>query len=228
MKTKRSFYTEAAYIVGIIVLAFGTALMERANFGMSMVVAPAYIVYLKVAEFLPWFTFGMAEYCFQGFLLIVISITLGRFKKKYLFSFVTAFIYGNILDLCIRLVAFVPEGGMVQRVIFFAVGMVICSLGVSFLFHTYITPEAYELYVKEIAEKTGRDINRVKTVYDCVSCLVALIMSFVFFGLFVFKGVNVGTVISALLNGFLIGRCSALLERVFEFKDALSLGERFS
>lgn len=41
MKIKRVFYTELAYAIGIIVLALGTALMERADFGMSMVVAPA-------------------------------------------------------------------------------------------------------------------------------------------------------------------------------------------
>lgn len=45
---KKSFYTELAYGVGLITLALGTALMERADFGMSMVVAPAYLVYLKV------------------------------------------------------------------------------------------------------------------------------------------------------------------------------------
>ena len=30
MKGKRTFYCEAAYIVGLVVLALGTALMERA------------------------------------------------------------------------------------------------------------------------------------------------------------------------------------------------------
>ena len=46
MKTKRVFYTELAYAIGITVLALGTALMERADFGMSMVVAPAYLLHL--------------------------------------------------------------------------------------------------------------------------------------------------------------------------------------
>lgn len=46
------FYTEAAYFIGLVTLALGTALMERADFGMSMVVAPAYLVYLKVSEYL--------------------------------------------------------------------------------------------------------------------------------------------------------------------------------
>ena len=71
---KRMFYTEAAYFIGLVTLALGTALMERADFGMSMVVAPAYLVYLKVSEYLNWFSFGMAEYCFQAFLIIVLAV----------------------------------------------------------------------------------------------------------------------------------------------------------
>lgn len=42
---KRRFSTELAYAVGIVLVAFGTALMEKANFGVSMVVAPAYVLY---------------------------------------------------------------------------------------------------------------------------------------------------------------------------------------
>ena len=47
MKTKQNCPTELAYVLGLVILAFGTALMERANFGMSMVVAPAYLLHLK-------------------------------------------------------------------------------------------------------------------------------------------------------------------------------------
>ena len=51
---KRTFYTEAAYALGIVILAIGTAMMEKANFGMSMVVAPAYLLHLKLADTLPF------------------------------------------------------------------------------------------------------------------------------------------------------------------------------
>ena len=224
---KKIFYTELAYVVGLITLALGTALMEYADLGMSMVVAPAYLIYLKVSQILSWFTFGMAEYCFQALLIIVLSVILMQFKYKYLFSFATAFIYGNVLDLIMRIIGMIPKSGNSQRLIFYLVGMIICALGVSLLFHTYITPEAYELYVKEIAEKTHKDIHIIKTIYDCCSCLIALIMSFAFFGFGVFEGVKFGTFFCSLINGWLIGKCSKLLENMFKFKDALNLKEKF-
>lgn len=220
---KKIFYTELAYIVGLITLALGTALMERADFGMSMVVAPAYLIFRKVSQYYAWFSFGMAEYCFQALLIIILSITLMRFKRKYLFSFVTAFIYGNILDLFMYIVGMIPEYGYMQRVVFYLLGMIICAVGVSFLFHTYITPEAYELYVMEISDRSGKDIHVVKTVYDCCSCIIAIIMSFTFFGLFVFEGVKIGTILCAAINGWLIGKCSGRLEKVFEFRNGINL-----
>jgi len=224
---KKIFYTELAYIVGLISLALGTALMECADFGMSMVVAPAYLIYLKISQLYSWFSFGMAEYCFQALLIIILSFIMREFKRKYLFSFVTAFIYGNILDLFMYLVGIIPGNGYAQRLVFYVLGMIICAFGVSFLFHTYITPEAYELYVKEIAVKTSKDVHIIKTIYDCFSCMIAIIMSFTFFGLGVFEGVKAGTIFCALVNGWLIGKCSRLLEKVFKFKDGFSLKERF-
>ncbi|HIV98500.1 MAG TPA: hypothetical protein IAB12_01820 [Candidatus Ornithospirochaeta avicola] len=225
---KRTFFTEAAYAFGIIALALGTALMEKADFGLSMVVAPAYLVHLKVSEYISWFSFGIAEYCFQAFVLIILSLVLKQFKKKFLFSFITAFIYGNVLDLMISLVNKIDSASFFGRLLFYISGLVVCALGVSLLFKTYISPEAYELFVKEISCKYGSDINKTKTVYDCISCMTAIVMSFIFFGLWHFEGVKAGTVICALLNGWTIGKCTKILDNFFEFKDAFSFRNIFS
>ena len=98
MKGKRIFYCELAYVLGILILAFGTALMEKADFGMSMVVAPAYLVYLKLNPIFNFFTFGMGCYIAEGILLIILTIILRRFKLNFIFSFITAVIYGFVVD----------------------------------------------------------------------------------------------------------------------------------
>lgn len=225
---KRTLYAEAAYLLGIVILALGTALMEKAAFGMSMVVSPAYILHVKISEFLPFFTFGMAEYTFQAFLLVILGIVKRKFRMIFLFSFVTAVIYGFTLDGVILLCSGLPADGIVWRILWYILGMVICSMGVALLFHTYIAPEAYELFVKVIAVDHGWEISRVKTVYDCVSCAVSVILSFVFFGFGTFVGVNWGTVVCALINGSIIGACTALLKKCFTFADALPWRKYFS
>ena len=218
---KRIFYTEIAYILGILILALGTALMERADYGVSMVVAPAYLLYLKLSPMLPFFTFGMAEYMMQGTLLLLMILILRRFRLSYLFSFVTAVLYGFALDGSMWIVALLPGAGAAARIAFYLIGFLSCSVGVSLLFHTYISPEVYELWVKEMSRKAKIDIHKYKTGYDCVSCLIGILLSFCFFGFGRFEGVKLGTILCALVNGFSIGCFARLLEKVWAFEDGL-------
>ena len=214
------FYTELAYIIGLVVLAFGVAAMEASDFGVSMVVAPAYLIYRKLNPILPFFTFGMAEYCLQAVLLAATMLVLRRFRISWLLTFATAVLYGFILDGCMALIAPIPHDTLPLRIGFYIVGVLLCSLGVSLLFHTYLPPEAYELFVKLISALFGWNIHKFKTVYDLSSMLVGVVLSFCFFGLWHFEGVRLGTLLCALINGFLIGRFSKLLERLFTFTDA--------
>lgn len=224
---KNVFYTELSYVLGLVIMAFAAAFTEKANFGMSMVVAPAYILHLKVSQFLPWFTFGVAEYVFQGLLVLLTIVVMGRFKASYLFSFVTALIYGTLLDVAIQIIAGLPENTFAIRILWYVLGTVLCSFAVSLFFHTYLSPEAYELIVKELSEKFGCDINKVKTVYDCFSVVLGILLSFSFFGFGVFEGVKWGTMICALINGFLISRFTKLLEHFFVFKNRLKIEKYF-
>ena len=224
---KPAFYTELSYFLGIIILASGTAFMERADLGMSMVVAPAYILHLKLSETMPFYTFGMSEYVLQAVLLIFLSLVLRRFKRSYLFSFVTAVLYGFALDGALLLAAFLPCTGLALRILYYVIGTLMGAVSIALLFHTYFTPEAYELFVKEIADRTGKEISRVKTVYDIASLLVSVLLSFLFFGLWHFEGVKIGTLITALTNGFLIGKVGTWLDRTFDFKDALPFQKVF-
>ena len=83
---KPVLYTEAAYGLGMVGLSFSVALMTRADFGVSMVVAPAYLLYLKLNPLFPFFTFGMAEYTLQAALLLFTVLAVRKFRPYFLFS----------------------------------------------------------------------------------------------------------------------------------------------
>ena len=224
---KIRFTTEAAYILGLVLLAIGTAMMEKANFGVSMVVAPAYLLYLKLNPILPFFSFGMAEYLLQLALLIALAIYQRKLRLCHLFSFITAFIYGLLLDGSMMLTGMIASNSMALRIIFYLAGMVVCAAGVSMLFNTYITPEAYELVVKELSASLNRPTHRVKTIYDLCSCAAAVLLSFLFFGFGVFEGVKLGTVFCALVNGSMIGLFSKFWNTRLIFTDAWKLRPLF-
>ncbi len=216
---KRTFWTEIAYLAGLAAIAAGVALMEKADFGVSMVVAPAYLLYLRLSESFSFFTFGMAEYVLQAVLIAVMSLILHRFKLSYLFSFITAVVYGFILDGFMALSSFIPGEILAVRIACYTVGMLACAVGVSLMFHTYIPPEAYELFVSEVSRGFNIKISVFKTAYDLTSCAIAVVMSFCFFGFGHFEGVKAGTVICALVNGYIIGQCTVFLEKHFDFTD---------
>ena len=199
---KPRFYTEISYILGLSVLALGVAFMEKADFGVSMVVAPAYVLHRAISPSLPFFTFGRAEYCF-------------------LFSCVTAVIYGLLLDVFMALIRPLSFDTTWIRVAGFLLGMVLSSLGVSLEFHTYIAPSVYELFVKAMSDHTKIPIHRFKSGYDAVSFLLGIVLSFLFFGFGKFVGVKLGTVVCTILNGPTIGAIGRFLDKRFTFCDAL-------
>ena len=142
-------------------------------------------------------------------------------------SFVTAVIYGFVLDGFMALTGMLPAAAIWCRLLYYVLGMILCAASVSAMFHTYNSPEVYELFVKEVSAHFHVNINRFKTIYDIVSCLMGVIMSFLIFGFLRFEGVKWGTVVCALINGWIIGRFSAFFDRHWEFYDCFPLRRFF-
>ena len=68
MQSKKiALSSELMYFVATVVLAFAVAMITAADFGISMIVAPAYIFHLKFSIF----TFGQSEYIIQAILFIL-------------------------------------------------------------------------------------------------------------------------------------------------------------
>lgn len=217
---KPVFYSELAYVFGMLLLAFGTAMTVYGGFGVSMVVAPAYILSEKVS----FLTFGSAEYVLQGIILLVMMLILRKVKLTYFLSFVTAVLYGYALNASLLVTGMFPNL-LWLKIVLYIVGVVICAAGVSLFFHTYLPQAAYEMFVKEVSRKFNKQMSTFKWVYDCISLVVAVIMALVFFG--TLHGVGIGTVITAFVFGPMIRVCTTVFEKVFEFRDAFPLRAKF-
>lgn len=224
---KPVFYTEAAFFLGLWLLAWGTALTAWADFGISMVVAPAYILHLALSGTWSWFSFGVGEYVLQAVILLLMMALLRRVKVSYFLSFLTAILYGLLLDGGMAVFGWLlPEDALFwQRVAVYVGGDVAICAGVALMFKTYLPPEAYEMFVKEIATRAGIRLHVFKTAYDCASLLIAVILSLALLG--ELQGVGIATVICAFVNGTLIKWCDQFLERLWEFKDRFALRPKF-
>lgn len=222
MSRKIKISSEIAYFAAIVLLSLAVAILSTADFGISMIVAPAYLLSLK-AGFL---SFGQAEYVVQAIVFILLCIVLKRFRFVYFFSFGTCLIYGFVLDLW-RKIPFLnptatPPGSMnlPLRIAMFVIGMILTSFSVALFFKTHLFPQVYDFFVKAVSCKYGIKLSRLKTVVD-LSCLTAsVIMTFAFFG--EIRGIGWGTLIMALLNGTVIGYFSKLLDKAFDFQPTFT------
>lgn len=217
---------EIVYVIANILLALAVSMVTASNFGVSMIVAPAYILSQK----LTFLTFGQSEYVLQAVLIIVFCIVMKKVKLVYFSSFATCLIYGFILDMWRSVVPlFNPNvtapGSMAMplRITLFVAGMVLTSFAVALFFHTYLYPQVYDFFVKGVSKRYNIKLSKFKTCFDFSCLAVACIMTLVLFRKFV--GVGIGTLIMTVLNGTIIGFFNKIIEK---YVDTTPLAEKFA
>ncbi|MBQ6614148.1 MAG: hypothetical protein IIX18_02390 [Clostridia bacterium] len=213
---KISKMNEAAWLAGVLCCAFGVALATKANFGLSMIAAPPYIIHLFFKNIFPWYTQGTSEYIWQGILLAILCVIVRRFKAKYLLTFACAIIFGLAVD---GFLLILGGGGAYEtitaRIIAFVLSEIITAFAIACYFRTDMPLPVYELVVSEISKCYKIEINKVKQTND----IIMLVLS-VMFALLLnrsFAGIGVGTIIITLINASLIAFIGKLLDKYFDF-----------
>ena len=205
---------EAVYLLAILLLSFSVAMVSAADFGVSMIVAPAYILSLAVDAL----SFGQAEYVLQAGLFVVFCIIMRKVKAVYFTSFLTCLIYGAVLDLWRTVIpAFNPqmiapaELPIYIRIIFFVAGTVMTAVSVALFYKTYLYPQVYDFFVKGVSLHCKVNITKFKRVFDACCLGAAVLMTLCIFR--AFRGVGVGTLIITAVNGILIGWFLTLFDK---------------
>ena len=231
MRNKIKISTEFAYVVGMVVIAIGTALITKANIGVNIVVAPAYILHLfLISKGLEFFTFGVCQYIVQGVLVFLVALVCKKFKISYLFAFVSAVLEGYLLDIFLYLI---PDiNSILWMVIYYVSGQIILAIGISFMLQTYITPEVYELAVVEFIDaftdsQSPKAVTAVKVIYDCSIGVLSIILSFILFGFGNIQGLGIGTIVNVVIAGYLIGLFTKVQRHLFIYHDSFNLRKYF-
>lgn len=222
MKKRVAGTGEIAYLLGIVLCALGVCFSAKSGFGVSMVVAPAYVLHCKLSPYLPFFSFGVAEYVLQGALIVLLCLAVRRVRLKYLLSFGTAVLYGVVLDLWRLLFGEAVYEQMWQRCLSCAFGAVVTALAIALLLRTYLPQQGYELVVKELTDRFGWNMGKVKWIYDISSLVLAIVMMLCFFGRFDMEMIGVGTLLLTVINTPLITLCGRLLDKLSDFSPACS------
>ena len=218
---------ELLWVFGIVFVALGVAICSKADLGVSMVAAPAFVVFDAIKNLWSGFSVGMTEYIIQGLMLILLCIIVRKFNWRYLIAFVVAVIYGYTLNLFLWILSPISFNEVWLRWIMLIVGDVVTAFGVACFFKTYMPLQVYELFVAEIASNFNIKINKVKSAFDISLLILSIVLAFTLFGDVTtfdwttiyyksFHSIGLGTILTTIINSPLISAFSKLLDKIFE------------
>ena len=221
--------SELLWLFGIVFVALGVAICSKADLGVSMIAAPAFIVHSFLAQYFHWLTVGVVEYIIQGIMLVLLCCIIRRFHWKYLLAFAVAIIYGYTLDLCMWLLRSVELTAVWQRWCMLIVGDVVTAFGVACFFRTYMPLQVYELFVAEIADCFRFSINKTKSAYDISLLILSILLAVFLFddvadfawssiGKASYHHIGLGTILTTMINAPIITVSGHLIDCLFEKK----------
>ena len=211
MKTKIKLSKELTFLLAIILMPLSISIMTKADFGLSMIAAPTYIISEKVS----FLTYGQTEYIVQTLVLILMCLAVGKFRLSYLSSFLTAIIYGSILDFFIWCIRNWQVEAIWLRILLFICGMLLTSLSVALFMNTYLAPCAYDYFVRTVVAEKKLDLRKFKLAFDGVFLVISIALTLILFHKFI--GVTWGTIIIAVCNGNIIAFFNKQMQKHIEF-----------
>ena len=202
------------WAVGLTLTALSVCLAARSGFGVSMVVAPAYILHLKAVEYLPWFSFGVSEFVVEILLILAMIVIVREIRLKYILTFGTAVIYGAVLDMWRGVFGTDIPDDLGQRLLFASLGIVICAFAIALMFRTSWPQQSYDMFVKDVSEHLKIDTDRFKWGYDIASLATAIVLMLALFRTFSFNMIGPGTLVTTVVNAPLIALAGKVIDRV--------------
>ena len=221
--------SELLWLFGTVFVALGVSICSKANLGVSMIAAPAFVVSEALCNLWSGFSVGMVEYIIQGLMLILLCIIVGRWNWKYLLAFAVAVIYGYTLNFFLWILAPIEFSSILLRWIMLLVGDAITAFGVACFFRTYMPLQVYELFVAEIADRFNFKLTKVKAAFDMSLLALSIVLALTLFGDISdfdfstitynsFHSIGLGTLVTTAINSILIGFMGKIIDKTFEPK----------
>ena len=183
------------FTAGVLLNAFGVALITKAALGTSPISSLPYVLSLRFPVTLGQFTFLM------NMLFILAQVLLLRkdFRPVQLLQVAVNVVFSLFIDVSMGLLSWMEVGVLPMRLLALAVGCAVLGFGISGEVAPRVLMVPGEGIVQAIAVVTGRQFGNVKTAFDATLVSTALLLSLLFFHRL--QGLGIGTIFSALAVG---------------------------
>ncbi len=206
------------FLLGLFVNSLGVSLITKANLGTSPISSIPYVLSLNFP-----FTLGNFTIFFSIFLIVLQLIILRKnFKLEHILQIPVSIIFGYFIDLTMILFSWVNPEAYIMKIVYLLIGCLILGVGVYMEVLADVVMLPGESFVRAIVLTWKTNFGTTKICFDVSMSVIAAVLSFVFAGRL--DGVREGTVIAALLVGFiarLIGKKLAFLKDMI-FPESVS------
>ena len=185
------------FLVGLFVNSLGVSLITKANLGTSPISSIPYVLSLNFP-----FTLGNFTIFFSIFLIVLQLIILRKnFKLEHILQIPVSIIFGYFIDLTMILFFWVNPEAYIMKIVYLLMGCLILGVGVYMEVLADVVMLPGESFVRAIVLTWKTNFGTTKICFDVSMSVIAAVLSFVFAGKL--AGVREGTVIAALLVGFI-------------------------
>lgn len=200
------------FILGLFFSGIGVAFTKHGELGVSPVSSVANVMSYKF----DFFSMGVWLIIWNCVLIIGQIVILRKdFKPYQLLQLPLSFLFGYFTDFGMWLVSFIPVNSYFIKLLMLFIGIVVLAFGISLTVIANVIMNSGEAIVKAISDKTKREFGNIKVVFD-ISCVAfSIILSLLFFDMKI-VGTREGTILSAVLTGFVIKFFLRLLKNKLE------------
>lgn len=193
------------FFIGLFINSFGVALITKASLGTSPISSIPYVLSLNSP-----LTLGNFTIIFSLFLILLqLFILKKNFKPEHMLQIPISILFGYFIDLSMVLLDFVHPGAYLLKVLYLLAGCIILGFGVYTEVLADVAMLPGESFVRAVAVTYHREFGVTKVIFDVSMTVCAAALSFLFsHGIY---GVREGTIIAALLVGFIARLFGGLL-----------------
>lgn len=204
------------FLIGLFVNSLGVSVITKADLGTSPISSIPYVLSLNYPFSLGVFT------VFFSVLLIFLQLLILRknFRAEHALQIPISFLFGYFIDLTMAMMGNLAPERYAVKILFLLVGCVILGIGVYMEVLANVAMLPGESFVRAVSSTWKTEFGMTKICFDVSMTVIAGGLSVYYTGHL--EGVREGTVIAALLVGFI----ARLLGRKLQFLKALADGNK--
>lgn len=198
------------FLAGLFISSLGVSLVTKADLGTSPISSIPYVLSLNFP-----YTLGEFTIIFSILLILIqLAILRKNFKLEHALQIPISFLFGYFIDFTMALIDFVHPQSYPVKIIYLLIGCLILGFGVYLEILADVAMLPGESFVRAVVTLWKTDFGTTKIIFDVSMTAIAGLLSLLYASRL--EGVREGTVVAALLVGFiarLLGKLISLVKQ---------------